>query len=235
MQRGGDSVITDEMLKQAAEEAANMMNDELSEQAASQKHQFSPRFERKVKRIIRRTSHSAIYRFLRSVACILLIATIGIGSILTVNVEARAAVIKWIKEQFETYQGYIFKGENVDDAELSRYYLGWIPEGYELVFSDEDENGGTYVYTDEQGRIAQFNYIYGQQGSATFIKTEGYDKYAITVNGLPAELYVAIEEKDSDGIIWTDDSRNVIFHFSAHVDRESLIKIAENVEKNEFK
>ena len=54
-------MITDEMLAQAAAELADAINESLPDPSECN-HQFSPRFERKMKRLIHGTNHPIMYR-----------------------------------------------------------------------------------------------------------------------------------------------------------------------------
>lgn len=87
-------MITDKMLAQAAAELATAINESLPDPKDCT-HEFSAEFERKMKRITRRANHPILYRTLRSVASIILVITIGFGSVLAVSAEARAACL-WL-------------------------------------------------------------------------------------------------------------------------------------------
>ena len=91
-------MINDTMLRQAAAELAIAMNESLPDPKECA-HQFSPKFEKKIKRLTRRTNHPIIYRSLRRVASILLVVVIGFCSVLAVSAEVRATVLGWVKEQ----------------------------------------------------------------------------------------------------------------------------------------
>ena len=67
-------MITDEMLAQAAAELADAINESLPSPSECT-HQFSPRFEKKMKRLIRKSHHPIFYRTLRTVASIILVIT----------------------------------------------------------------------------------------------------------------------------------------------------------------
>lgn len=55
------------MLAQAAAELADAINESLPDPSECS-HQFSPRFEKKMKRLIRKSHHPIFYRTLRTVA-----------------------------------------------------------------------------------------------------------------------------------------------------------------------
>ena len=79
-------MITEEMLRIAAAEADQAIRDSLPHPADCD-HQFSPRFERKMKRVIRRGRHPVAYKFLHRAACLLVVVTLVGASWLTVDAE----------------------------------------------------------------------------------------------------------------------------------------------------
>ena len=103
-------MINDAMLKQAAEELAIAINESLPDPKECV-FQFSPKFERKMKRLTRRANHPILYRSLRMVASVLLVFMIGFGSILTVSTEAREIVFGWMRVRYQSMYEYFFEGE----------------------------------------------------------------------------------------------------------------------------
>lgn len=118
-------MMTDEMLTQAAGELAYAMNKSLPESGACS-HQFSAGFERKMKRLMRRTDHPGMYRVLRAVAGMILVISIGFGSLLALSPEARAAVYGWVRRQCESFFEYQFEGESKLPGKL-----GIAPNGFQ--------------------------------------------------------------------------------------------------------
>ena len=129
-------MISEEALRQAAAEASDCLVRSLDE-AGIPVHNFSARFERKMRRLIRRTRHPAAYRALVRVACAFLAFLLGSGVFLAVNPEARAAFFGWVRTQYERL--FVYDVANTgEQTELPEYTLGWLPEGYEEV--------GRYIY-----------------------------------------------------------------------------------------
>ena len=90
-------MFTDEMLRIAAAEADQAIRDSLPRPEDCH-HQFSPRFERKMKRVIRRGRHPVAYKFLHRAACLLVVVTLVGASWLTVDAEARGAFFAWVRQ-----------------------------------------------------------------------------------------------------------------------------------------
>lgn len=224
-------MITDKMLAQAAAELATAINESLPDPKDCT-HEFSAEFERKMKRITRRANHPILYRTLRSVASIILVITIGFGSVLAVSAEARAAVFGWVKEQYESFYEYFFEGE-VELAESAKYQPGWMPDGCELLTVEETAVGETYIYKDKSGLLAQFYYIYDPDSQKLYIDTVEYISEPVSINGHSGEMYISIYDDETSSIVWTDNSTNTLFYVSGPYEKDTLIKIAENIQVKE--
>lgn len=220
-------MITDKMLAQAAAELATAINESLPDPKDCT-HEFSAEFERKMKRITRRANHPILYRTLRSVASIILVITIGFGSVLVVSAEARAAVFGWVKEQYESFYEYFFEGE-VESAESAKYQPGWMPDGCEFITVQETAGGETYIYTDKSGLLVQFYYISDPDSQKMYIDTVEYVSETVSVNGHSGEIYISVSDDETSSIVWIDTADNVLFYFSGAFDKETLIKMAESV------
>ena len=219
------------MLAQAAAELATAINESLPDPKDCT-HEFSAEFERKMKRITRRANHPILYRTLRSVASIILVITIGFGSVLAVSAEARAAVFGWVKEQYESFYEYFFEGE-VELAESAKYQPGWMPDGCELLTVEETAGGETYIYKDKSGLLAQFYYIYDPDSQKLYIDTVEYISEPVSINGHSGEMYISIYDDETSSIVWTDNSTNTLFYVSGPYEKDTLIKIAENIQVKE--
>ena len=222
-------MITDEMLVQAAAELADAINESLPNPSECS-HQFSPRFEKKMRRLIRKSHHLIFYRTLRTVASIVLVILIGFGSTLAVSAEAREIVFGWVKQQYENFYEYFFEGE-VEPTEIAKYQPGWMPEGCEFVTSYETAGGEVYIYTDAEETLIQFSYTSDPNSESVYVDGVGYTKEVVAVNGFQVEVYISQAENETNSIIWKDESGVILFTASGNFDQKTLIKIAENIEK----
>lgn len=223
-------MITDDMMAQAAAELADAINESLPNPSECT-HQFSPRFEKKMKRLIRKSHHPIFYRTLRTVASIVLVILIGFGSTLAVSAEAREIVFSWVKQQYENFYEYFFEGD-VTPTESRRYQTGWMPDGCEFVTSYETAGGEVYIFTDEKDTLIQFSYTSNPDNETLFIDGVGYFKEEAIINGRIGDFYIAQSNDKTNGLIWTDETETVLFFVSGNYDKETLVKIAESVKKN---
>ena len=93
-------MISEERLRQAAGTAAMAIADSLPAPEECQ-HGFSPGFERRMRKVLRRGNHPSVYRGLRRAACFLLALLLSGSVWLTVDTEARDIVFGWISERVE--------------------------------------------------------------------------------------------------------------------------------------
>ena len=223
-------MIDDEQLAQAAAELANAIY-ESTPTSEVPAHQFSKRFEKKMARLIQKTKHPTLYRFLRTAACFILILTIGFVSVITVNAEAREFIEGWVKEQYKSFSRYFFPND-AEPNEPVKYQLGWLPDDCEFVTSFEIDGGETYIYTDEQETLIHFTYISETNNTQAFVSSDGYVTKSVLVSGYPGDLYLANNPNDTSTIVWINTDKNVLYIVSGDFNAEELIKIAESIKKS---
>lgn len=227
-------MLTDEVLKEAAAEAERFLLSTIPEDGDP--HVFSKRFKRKMEKLIRRVSHPIRYQVLRvAAAAVLAIATL-FGAVMAVSPDARAAVVGWIKSTFYDFSEYSNANPNTnnssDDVQYE-YRLSVAPEGYREVQVMEKIDGKTYIYTNDLNENLIFTYSCGKIIDSVFVKTEKYTLHSATVNKLPADIYIAVEEHETSGIIWESPDGDVLMQIAAIAGKEELIEIAETVIKIE--
>lgn len=225
-------MITDERLRRALEEYDKAVMAALPEPSACN-HQFSPRFERKMRGILRMAKHPVAYKTLQRAACILLALLALFGGVIAFNPDVRAAVIEWVKEQFGQFSHYYHTGETTPEpAERKQYELGWLPEGYTLVDTIPGEDRETQFYTNSSNQIVQFHYFF-EASDGPFIGGEEYTQKTILLDNHPADIYLPLKANSGNVIVWTDPDRSILFYISAFVEEEDLMQMAASVtEKN---
>lgn len=231
--------MLDEELRLALEEYDEVILASLPEPSQCD-HQFSPRFERKMRTLCRRAKHPVAYQTLRRVACVLLALLALFGSIMAFNSEARAAVLDWIKKAVGMGTGYSYEGEQPPSTEeRKRYQLGWMPEGYTFVDTLTSELRESVVYYGESPKMMQFTYIHGEKkyfsdnASPLYIDTSSCDAKKVSLKSGTADVYLEREPGKNNAIVWTNAEKNVLFCITAPCSEQELIKMAENiVEKN---
>ena len=226
-------MLTDVILKEATAEAERFRLSLVPEDG--EPHVFSKRFERKMRKLIRRANHPIRYQVMRTAAAVALAIVTLFGAVMAVSPEARAAVIGWVKETFGIYTHYSSDGVNTTDGKNAsvkyEYRLSAIPEGYLELAVEDMPSGKTYLYMNDTGNILQFSYIYGAQNSSLFVKAEDYEQHTGFVNNLPADIYIALKDNETSVIVWQDSQEGVIFEIFAMSDQAGLVTLAETIVK----
>ena len=225
-------MISEERLRQAAGAAVLALADSLPEPEECQ-HEFSPGFEQKMRKVLRRGNHPTVYRRLRRAACFLLAILLSGSVWLTVDTEAREVVFGWISERVEGAYHYFFHGDGTSQKQVVVYALSKIPEGYrkEDVFEADNYTETTYVETGT-GRRLSLGWLHPSTETATpelFFLTGGMEQEQAQVNGRAAEFYRDDTGNMANAIVWRDEERDTLLYISGYFDKKFLIGLAQNV------
>lgn len=190
--------------------------------------QFSRRFEQRMRSIIRRGNHPVMYKSLQRVACVLLVLLMLFSTVMIFSTDVRAAVIGWIREQYETFYHYFFPTE-AEISEPEEYTLGWVPDGFTLAATQATDNITTNIYVGPQNQIIQFTYQAGSNSYSAFFDAESYKHESVSVGDCEADIYLSTDQAKANGIVWTNQGGNILYSISAQLDQPELIKIAEGI------
>lgn len=194
-------------------------------------YEFSPRFERKMKRLIHWTNHPVTYRVLQRVASFALVIFIGFMMIFAISPTVRAAVLGWIREQYESFITYYFEDGTSPSDGPTLYCIGDIPVEYTELTSSYNEELGNFigVYSDPDGNMLYFMYSTIPENANYFLGETDYIVERVFVSGHTADFYLAKDNTQSNGIIWCDEENNTVFYISAKLTKNTLITLAESV------
>ena len=221
--------LTDEMIAKAAQDYEQSLLDSLP----VTEHAFSPAFERRMKRLIRRQEQSVGYVYFKRAMCAILAIVLCVGTFLMFHTEARAAVVDWLRRQFahSTYYGPT-DGVYTDiqpSRELPVYYeLDWLPEGYDLRSRHMTNEDGSVVYGSDANEI-ELQYYFATKSTHVYVSNDGCEVRYVSVHDGGADLYLASAEGQSNKLVWYSEDRSVIFVLTAPCGEETLIRMAESV------
>jgi len=222
-------VITEEMLREAAEKAGEALTAYYERDYDPDKPlEIPPEFEKKIERLKRRAKHPVFYKTMHRVASITLAVLITGSAWITVDAEARAAVVGWVREIYETY--FVFRHDGITDtnAESADYRPMWIPDGYSEFRVNTSETRTVVIYTNDVGEMIRFNFIQNPDETDWFIDVSQSDIKNAIVNGNKANLLIARNSEEANGIAWV--SADTAFYVTGFVDEKDLVRIAESVE-----
>lgn len=223
-------MITEEMMAAAAAEMNEAMLRSLPEPEDCY-HEFSAKFEKKMKRVMYRADHPLQFRVLQKVASVILVLFLGFASIMVISPTVRASVFGWIREQYESLIYYYFE-DGVSPVEGPTTYCieSLPPQYFELTSSYNEENGNFLgVYVDNEGNMMYFMYSLIPENSNYYITQEDYVIERVYVSTSVADFYLAKDSSNSNAIIWCNSETNVVFCITAKLEKKELISLAESV------
>ena len=223
-------MINDDMIRDAAIRSRAIFVDKLERHYDPECQQKpSPAFEKKIKKLQRRSDHPLLYRSLYRIASIVLVILIVGSTWIAVSAEARAVFLGWVKEIYETYFVYRSEGSVGSIPAYSDYRPTWLPGGYTEAIVDSIGSTVTVIYTNADGQMLTFQYTYSPDEIDWFVDVEQVIVKPTTINGHPGEILIAEDADTSSGIMWTVDDNNA-FYISAFLSEPELIQIAESVQ-----
>lgn len=223
--------ITDSQLTQATARVRYSMLMAL-DQTEIPAHNFSSEFELRIRALRKRENRrQSMYKVMRHCVAAILALVLGAGIFLTVNVEARATVIAWIKEVFEDRIEYWFIG--VPQKEFPKYELTWLPDEMECIYDETTEFNRSVVYMNPNDPQQGFTFVYSQmqEGSGTLIvlnETE-HSIIPVDINGMVGDLYLSQDPEITHCLIWFDEDQQITFNITSYMDADVILHIAESV------
>lgn len=220
-------MISEDMLKQAVTEADQILLDNLPAPDECPVHTFSPAFEKKMRKLMRKAKHPILFPLLRYAACIIISVGVIGGTWLACDVEAREFFLKWGKNIYEHYIHYRFEGDQIAPTDAD-YTLSWIPDDFFQTDSIEMDPVYGYLYSNANGNWIRFNYTKGSDTANLYIYNENAKYENIFIGHQSVDLYFYDGEDPYYDLVWYLPN-GTQFLLSSSLSKEEVIKIAENV------
>ncbi len=222
-------MITEKMLREAAEKASEALTAYYERDYDPDKPlEIPPEFEKKIERLKRRAKHPVFYKTMHRVASIVIAILITGGAWITVDAEARAAFVGWVKEVYGTFFVYRYSDEVTDAAETNTYRPEWIPDGYTEIYADDASDGGSVLYENADGKYLQFFYVVKPNESNLFVENTDAIKHPIAVNGQPGDYIKSNNPEMPDSIVWANE-REHLFYVAGYLTENELVQFAESI------
>lgn len=224
--------IFDIVLAEALKECMDEELEEVDRIVAAEKYELSPQFDRDMKKFINSVGRKdRIKKYARNCvkAVVSFAAVFGIffGVLLT-QPSVFAAVQNVFRSVFDTHDKYEFVGEeltieNFDDS----FRLGYVPDGFYLSEGFYSPIGVSLVYKNKTNEIT---FDYGIANGASIFLDNEHSKYSTFYsNDIEYHYYESNDSDFADTLLWYEDGYS--FMILAHLPKDELIKIAENIEK----
>lgn len=195
---------------------------------------FSPAFERRMKKLLRRGRHPVWYRTLHAAACVLLALLLSGCAVLVVSPEAREVFSGWVREVHEAYFLYRFFGDEEKEPvsdESAVYQPAYVPAGYRMERKRVLSGIVSILYiNDQSGNLAAFGCFLDTTSPVLQVERDSEDIHKkVFVNGLSADLYLDAEEGEANVLVWVDGENGAAFRISGVFGEEELVSMAESV------
>lgn len=224
--------IFDIVLKEALRESMEREFKEIDEMVIDEPYEFSPEFEKKMKKLINSIGRKDRIKKFKRIAVrtiVSIVFTFGLlfGGLLT-QPEVYAAVQNVFRNVFDKYDKYEFVSdeltiENFDNS----IRLGYVPDGYRLSEGFYSSMGVTLFYKNNTDQIV---FEYGIADYSTTSYDNEHNSYSsFYINDVEYHYYESNDNDFNNKLIWYKDG--YVFGIYAHFLKDTLVEIAENLEK----
>ena len=220
----------DGLLDRYAPEAGELWLSALPEQAPE--HEFSPKFRRKVEKLLRRQRRSpavnAALRYGRRAAAFALVfLTLSFSCLMTVDAAFRERVIQAVVQVFQDFTEFIYTSDSAAVGKPGNLVFTYLPEGMEE--QDREQNAiEFYVYYESpDGAFMELSQILVEDGTEVLLglDTENAKVTYFEVHGVEA---MGIKKGLDHTIHWTEGSS--VYTLSGTVPMEELKLVAEGIQ-----
>ena len=224
--------IFDLILTDALKESMKIEFEEIDKLTAEETHEFSPQFEKKMRKLInsigRKDRIKKFKRFaVKSVVVLSIVFTLIFGGLLT-QPEVFAAVQNVFRSIFDKYDKYEYLGEELTSENFDNdIKFGYVPDGYSLSKGDYSPIDVTLFYTNETDKII-FEYCIANFTTSLY-DNEHSSYSSFILNDVEYHYYESNDNVFTNKLIWYKDGYE--FGIYAHLSKEELVKIAENLKK----
>ncbi len=161
-------------------------------------------------------------------AAILLVIALGFGCVMVTVPSARAAVVRWFTEWYETHIVYRYSGDVVPE-QVPEYTITALPEGFVEIDRAVLSNITDVTYADEEGNVVSFCYNVMHQGGGRSFDATGSVVTEIAVNGAPGQFFEAKIPGEFNTLTWVDEGKNLQFVISGCFEQGDLLRMAGNI------
>lgn len=228
--------ITEEMLYEHAPKAEELWRSLLPSEDELPEHEFSKKFERQIKKLIRAQRRPSwlngfISATKRVAVVALVILTVSFSCLMCVEAY-RERFIEVITEIFEDLTRFSFSTPNTDVPELGELIFDYLPDGMSEVIREEDAQTCVRLiyFEDKEGRriVIEQNIIASETQSTLIVDTEDAEMSTVSINGYDATLIV---KGNHTTLMWEDvDSVMLV---SGDFSPEEIFKIAKGIHVTE--
>lgn len=140
----------------------------------------------------------------------------------------RAAIKQWFMEVRQRDIVYHFTGEP-EEKELPCYTITELPEGYTYKKESYEDGHRRIWYENSGGQQLLLEYWFMKSGSALWIDTEDMEVHDTMINGCPGQVFISLDQTQSNVIVWRNEQENLQFFMDAFINESALLHMAESI------
>ena len=167
-------------------------------------------------------------RVAQQAAVILLAITLGFGCVMVTVPSARAAVMRWVTEWYETHIVYRYSGDAVPE-QVPEYTITALPDGFVEIDRAVLGNITDVTYADTEGNVISFGYNIIHQGGGRSFNTEDSVVVDVIVNGMPGHFFETKISGNFNNLTWIDTDQNIQFEISGCFEQGDLLRMARSI------
>ncbi|GHU40050.1 hypothetical protein FACS1894111_00050 [Clostridia bacterium] len=222
--------VSEALFRQAVIDDFNRRIAEAEQEAAKEKHVFSERHERQMKKLFarerRKESLQRTFRRIRKASIAVAAAFTSFGLLLWTVPEVRAAVTKTVVKFFDKFAQ--FDG-GAPATENIHWHLSYLPEGYAET-SNMTEGFATFIsYSDTSGTPLSFDAV-PADASSIAVNNEGVIYGQTIIDGLVYHTFTADSDSQGNTVVWDKDGYRLVLGGGVSID--TLLKMAQSVAKD---
>lgn len=224
--------LFDFVLTEALKEYVEMELKEVDELVMEEPHEFSPQFEKKMRKLINSVGRKENIENCKRIAGKTIVSLAIMGSLLfgglLTQPEVFASVQNVFRSVFEKYDKYEYVGEELTFENFDNSIrFGYVPDGYYLSEGHYSLFDVVLFYTNKTNEIT---FEYGiADGTISYYDNEHNSYEIFYLNGIEYHYYESNDIDFDNKLIWYKDG--YIFGIYAHLSKDEIVKIAENLEK----
>lgn len=193
------------------------------------KPKYSNAFRQKLKKIKAAQNPYEMFRLIvKRVAVFVVVCILSFSAVLAVNAKVREKFCYWIIETFPEFSIFITKNkdENSNSAELESFKIKYIPKDLELIDTTELRTMVVYNYSSKNGQKLTIQLFISDKEDKIYYDTENTEVEEFIFKESRAYTW---QTDQMTYLIWYQDG--IECHVSGNVDKDEIIKIAENIEE----
>ena len=192
----------------------------------------SPEFEEQIQAMQKTHARKTARRqTMRRLVAAVLAVVIALSALVLSNPQARAAVFSWVRKVFGYRTTYVLPEK--EHMALPEYVPQWLPEGFEVVFSNKMEHSKITAYFNPEQGYGGFSFAYevatGEARVTADTSGGDYTQEIVSINGMYGELFVEKNGAAGNILIWIDEPQQVILSLHGFLSPQDMMHIAENV------